>query len=109
MPQGAACPARRTDARGTLFFLPGRRRLALAHIVGGCSRQRYCGGAYKAFAFGVCCYSAGWTETEGCALARARWLCPACATAAYALRIAFAFSLKRIKKQKVHHFSIYGA
>ena len=109
MPQGAACPARRTDARGTLFFLPGRRRLALAHIVGGCSRQRYCGGAYKAFAFGVCCYSAGWTETEGCALARARWLCPACATAAYALRTAFAFSLKRIKKQKVHHFSIYGA
>ena len=42
-------------------------------------------------------------------LSRARWLCPACATAAYALRIAFAFSLKRIKKQKVHHFSIYGA
>ena len=39
----------------------------------------------------------------------AHWLCPACATAAYALRIAFAFSLKRVKKQKVHHFSIYGA
>ena len=36
----AACPARRTDARGALFFLPGRLRRLIALIVGRMSAER---------------------------------------------------------------------
>ena len=65
MSQGAACPARRTDARGAVVFLV--KLLAVGHwltLLAGCFAKRSGCVAYKAFASVTSGYMGGGNRVQ---------------------------------------------